>query len=103
LVNPLWVAVVMLLFTMGEVMVAPVGLAMISRAAPVQMVSLLMGVALFANAVANYLAGTLEHYLKNTGWPLYEFLSVSTIGCGALLMLISPLLWRLMKLNQTSS
>jgi POT family proton-dependent oligopeptide transporter len=96
-VNPLWVVAVLMLFTAGELMLSPVGLSLVSRVAPIQILSLMMGCWLLVAAIANYFAGILEHFLQGSGWPLYTFLATMTIGCGLLLVLLSPWLNRLMQ------
>ena len=53
-VGPEWLAVVYALHTLGELMLSPVGLALVSRAAPHKIAGLLMGVWLLSSGVANY-------------------------------------------------
>jgi POT family proton-dependent oligopeptide transporter len=95
-VGPQWLAGVYLLHTIGELMLSPVGLSLVSRAAPARLVSLLMGVWLMAIGVANYLAGALEGLLSGSGIPLYVFLSGISIGAGVLLLALTPWLQRLL-------
>jgi POT family proton-dependent oligopeptide transporter len=61
---------VFLFHTIGELFLSPVGLSMVTRLAPVQIASLMMGVWFTAIAVANYLAGTLEAMLQDSGYSL---------------------------------
>ncbi len=96
-VSPLWLVLVYLLHTIGELFLSPIGLSMVSRLAPAQLVSLMMGVWFTAVAVANYLAGTLEALLQGSGIPLYWFLVSSSIGAGLVLLVFTPLLRWLMK------
>lgn len=96
-VSPLWLVVVYLLHTIGELFLSPIGLSMVSRLAPAQLMSLMMGIWFTAVAVANYLAGTLEALLQGSGIPLYWFLVSSSIGAGLVLLVCTPLLRRLMK------
>ncbi len=96
-VSPLWLVVVYLLHTIGELFLSPIGLSMVSRLAPAQLVSLMMGMWFTAVAVANYLAGTLEALLQGSGIPLYWFLVSSSIGAGLVLLLCTPLLRWLMR------
>jgi len=56
----------------------------------------MMGVWFTAIAVANYLAGTLEAMLADSGLALYWFLVMTSIGAGVVLLLLSPLIRRLM-------
>ncbi len=95
-VSPVWLVLVYFFHTVGELFLSPVGLSMVTRLAPVQIASLMMGVWFTAIAVANYLAGALESMLADSGWPLYWFLVMSSIGAGLLLLLLSPFIKRLM-------
>ena len=95
-VGPQWLVIVYVLHTIGELMLSPVGLAMVSRMAPASLAGLLMGVWLFSSAVANYLAGVLEGLLAGSGMPLFGFLIASSIGAGLVLLLLTPRLERLM-------
>ncbi|WP_374569061.1 peptide MFS transporter [Ideonella sp.] len=94
-VGPQWLAMVYLLNTIGELMLSPVGLSLVSHAAPRRLVGLLMGVWLMAIGVANYLAGALEGLLAGSGVPLYVFLLSSSMGAGVLLLVLTPLLQRM--------
>jgi len=95
-VGPIWLVAVYVLHTLGELCLSPIGLSMVSKLAPSQLISILMGLWFTAMALANYLAGTLEEILSGSAIPLYWFLVASSIGAGILLLLISPLLHRLM-------
>ncbi|HEX8986317.1 MAG TPA: peptide MFS transporter [Rhodocyclaceae bacterium] len=94
-VGPQWLAAVYALHTVGELMLSPVGLAMVSKLAPARLAGLLMGVWLLSSAVANYLSGTLEALLKGSGIPLYWFLVASSFGAGFALLALTPWLTRL--------
>ena len=95
-VGPMWLTMVYLLHTIGELCLSPVGLAMVSKLAPTRVAALMMGLWFFANAAANYLAGILEALLAGSSIPLYWFLVGSSIGAGALLLAITPFIKRLM-------
>lgn len=95
-VGPQWLVAVYVLHTLGELMLSPVGLAMVSKLAPARLASLTMGIWLLSSAVANYLSGSLEALLAGTGIPLYWFLVGSSTGAGLLLLAITPWLNRLM-------
>ena len=95
-VGPQWLALVYALHTIGELMLSPVGLSMVSRAAPARVAALLMGVWFIANGVANYFAGALEGLLAGSGIPPYLFLLGSSIGMGVLLLLLTPMLNRML-------
>ncbi len=95
-VGPQWLAIVYTLHTIGELMLSPVGLALASRFAPARLGGLLMGAWLAATGVASYLAGSLETMLAGSGIPPYVFLFGSSFGAGAVLLLLSPWLNRLL-------
>lgn len=92
-----WLAIVFFIHTLGELMLSPVGLSMVSRVAPAKVLSLMMGVWFLSSAAANYLAGVMEQMLHGSGIALYPFLAAFAIGAGVLLALLSPLLERLMR------
>jgi len=94
-VGPHWLTIVYLLHTIGELMLSPIGLSLVSHIAPARLLGLLMGVWLMAIGVANYLAGALEGLLAGSGIPIYVFLLGSSLGAGVLLLVITPWLQRL--------
>jgi POT family proton-dependent oligopeptide transporter len=95
-VGPQWLVAVYLIHTMGELCLSPIGLSMVTKLAPTAVASLMMGLWFTAVAAANYLAGTMEAMLADTGVPLYWFLVASSVGAGAILLLLTPWLRRLM-------
>jgi POT family proton-dependent oligopeptide transporter len=95
-VGPEWLAAAYLLHTLGELMLSPIGLSMVTKLAPARLGAMMMGLWFASNAIANYLAGVLEARLAGSGIPLYWFLVATSIGGGVLLLLITPLLKRLM-------
>jgi proton-dependent oligopeptide transporter, POT family len=94
-VSPLWLVGVYLLHTIGELMLSPIGLSMVTKLAPARLGAMMMGLWLTSSAVANYLAGVLEAMLAGSGIPLYWFLVATSIGGGVALLLLTPLLQRL--------
>jgi POT family proton-dependent oligopeptide transporter len=95
-VGPQWLAGAYLLHTVGELMLSPIGLSMVSKLAPARFGAMMMGLWFTSTAIANYFAGVLEATLAGTGIPLYWFLVAVSMGGGALLLLVTPLLKRLM-------
>ncbi|OQX98048.1 MAG: MFS transporter [Bacteroidetes bacterium 4572_117] len=99
MVSPMWLLMVYFMHTMGELMLSPIGLSMITKLAPQKIVSIMMGVWFGSIAAANYMAGILEdllrHYLPDMN--LFAFLTMTTLSTGILLLLISPLLNKMMK------
>jgi len=96
LIGPEWLFMVYAIHTLGELMLSPTGLAMVSRVSPAKLSALLMGVWLLSSAVAGYLSGILEAILRNSDFSLYPFLATVSISAGVLLFLLSPLLNRMM-------
>ena len=92
-----WLAIVFFIHTVGELMLSPVGLSMVSRVAPAKVASLMMGVWMLSSAAANYLAGAMEQMLAGSGISLYPFLAAFAIGAGVLLALLSGVLNRMMQ------
>jgi len=96
MIGPLWLTGVYLIHTVGELCISPVGLSMVTKVSPARLVGLMMGVWFCSIGAANYLAGTLESRLTDSGIPLYQFLVGSSIGPGVLLLAVVPLLRRWM-------
>lgn len=92
-----WLAIVFVIHTIGELMLSPVGLSMVSRVAPAKVASLMMGVWFLSSAAANYLAGIMEHLLQGSSFALYPFLAAFAIGAGVILALLSKTLERWMQ------
>ncbi len=99
-VGPEWLLIVYFLHTIGELCLSPIGLSMVTNIAPARLASMLLGIWYLSNAIANYLAGTLEHMLASADIPVYWFLVVSSIGSGMLLLFISPFLNRLVNFEK---
>ncbi|MCC6215084.1 MAG: peptide MFS transporter [Polyangiaceae bacterium] len=95
-VSPLWLVTVYAVHTIGELCLSPIGLSMVTKLAPVRVVSLAMGLWFVSSAVANYLAGTLEARVEEYHWPIYGVLVVSSIGPAILLLALTPWLKRWM-------
>ena len=97
LVSPMWLVVVYTLLTIGELMLSPIGLSMITKLAPGKLVSVVMGLWMASFAAGNYLAGMLESILHKYDLSLYPFLMMVTLGSAVLLLLLSPILNKAMK------
>lgn len=66
-VSVIWLIVMYLFHTLGELCLSPIGLSLVSKLAPLRFSSLLMGVWFLANAAGYALAGTLGALLPPTG------------------------------------
>ncbi|MBI1185643.1 MFS transporter [bacterium] len=97
LVSPMWLVIVYLVLTFGELMLSPIGLSMITKLAPRKLVSVVMGLWMASFAAGNYLAGVLEKILHTYDLSLYPFITMLMLGGGVALILLSPLLNKAMK------
>jgi POT family proton-dependent oligopeptide transporter len=95
-VGPEWLFFVYVIHTVGELFLSPIGLSMVTKLAPARLAAMLLGLWYPANALANYLAGSLEEMLKTTQIPLYWFLVGSSVGAGIILLAITPWIKKLM-------
>ena len=106
-VSPLWLAAAYLLHTCGELCLSPVGLALVTRIAPLKYASMLMGMWFLANFAANlaagYFAGMLDAFREGRVVTIlggqadfFLILVVTSCAAGILLWLIAPWLNRLM-------
>jgi POT family proton-dependent oligopeptide transporter len=96
-VSPLWLILVFLLHTWGELCLSPIGLSMVTKLAPVKLASTMMGVWMGSFAFGNYLAASLKSIVEKFDLPLYWFIAIETLIASAILMAISPVLNRMMK------
>lgn len=100
-VNLLWLLMVYLIHTMGELCLSPVGLSMVTKVSPKQIVSIMMGAWLMSSAVANFAAGKVGAVLEKNPDQLWFILFSFSIGTGILLLILTPLFTRYLfkKLN----
>ncbi len=97
LVSPLWLVMVYLLHTWGELSLSPVGLSMITKLAPPKIVSQMMGLWFASIALGNYLAGTMEAILNKYHFDLYPFIATEAIISAVILLALSPILNKMMR------
>jgi proton-dependent oligopeptide transporter, POT family len=95
LVGPGWLAWSYTLQTIGEVMLTPIALALLSRVAPERIMGLVMGLFLMSVGIANKVAGSLEAWLDGSGIKPYFVLMSVSILLGVVLILCTPILMRL--------
>ena len=96
-ISPWWLVSVYVLLTLGELMLSPIGLSMITKLAPPKLVSVVMGLWMASFAAGNFMAGMLEGIIKKFDYPLYPFIMWVMIIIGVITVLISPLLNKAMK------
>jgi POT family proton-dependent oligopeptide transporter len=101
----LYIFLIYLLHTMGELCLSPVGLSAMTKMALPRMVGLIMGTWFFASATGNFAAGLIA---RATGGgegvgpervtEVYTNVGWIAVGAGVLIILTSPLFGRLMHL-----
>ena len=94
-VIPAWMMVgVIGVQTLAELLVVPIGLAVVSRYGPAGWGSTLMGAWMLAKATAGLLAGQLYGWLQPTGLSLYLVVTAISFAGGLLLISVSGALRR---------
>ncbi|USK56400.1 peptide MFS transporter [Cytobacillus solani] len=95
--NIMFIVLTYLMHTMGELMLSPVGLSLVSRIAPVKLASLLMGVWLASSGVANILAGQLAAFTQTLGYfEIFGLIGLMAIVLGLILLSFSKKLVQMM-------
>ena len=97
LISPMWLVVVYVLLTIGELMLSPIGLSMVTKLSPRKITSVMMGVWMASFALGNYLAATLESILKTYELDLYPFIAMLMMISGVCLLILTPILNKFMK------
>jgi POT family proton-dependent oligopeptide transporter len=108
LVSPWYLVSFYFVYSLGELCFLPAGFSFVGQAAPRRLASMLMGLWLTANFLANlvggYLAGMIEGFERGEfSWALggqadfFLLFVVSCLGAGALLYLLLPVVSRLMR------
>ena len=120
----IWIVLIYLLHTLGELCLSPVGLSSVTKLSPHRIVGFMMGMWFFASAAGNYVASLIAKgtagdpvmliaekiYLqvmflpgdtftinqKNGFMDVYTDVGLIAIGCGIFLAIITPLLRKLM-------
>ena len=108
----LWIILIYLLHTLGELCLSPVGLSSVTKLSPQRIVGFMMGMWFFASAAGNYVAGLIakatasessgnsseifDNIQKQSFMDVYTDVGLMAIGCGILLAVITPILKKLM-------
>jgi proton-dependent oligopeptide transporter, POT family len=105
----LFIFLIYLLHTTGELCLSPVGLSAMNRLAPAHMASLIMGTWFFASATGNFAAGLIaaatgaegldEAAGKTIVLDVYSTVGWYAVAIGVGVMVISPLIKKLMHLD----
>jgi len=105
----LFIFLIYLLHTTGELCLSPVGLSAMNRLSPTHMASLIMGTWFFASALGNFAAGLIaaatggdgmtEEAGKQVVLDVYSTVGWYAVGIGIVVMVVSPLIKKLMHLD----
>jgi len=106
----IFIFLIYLLHTTGELCLSPVGLSAMNRLAPTHLASLIMGTWFFASATGNFVAGLIaaatgaegiggEAAGKAQVLEVYSTVGWIAVGVGVGVVVISPLIKRLMHLD----
>ncbi len=92
----LWMVGAYFFQTVGELVLSPVGLSMVTKLAPARYASALMGVWFLSNAAGNKLAGSIGALAEGHGdSTVFLGIAVGSAAAGAILFVLGPLLHRL--------
>lgn len=110
-----WLVLCYVIHTTGELCLSPVGLAMISRLTPKELVSTMMGGWFLATAFSQYLAGIISQFTGGHGengqvassmerletyTEVFRNLGIAAVICGLVCLSLSPLLTKWMHLRE---
>ena len=105
----IFIFLIYLLHTTGELCLSPVGLSAMNRLSPAHMASLIMGTWFFASAAGNFAAGLIasatgaegvgEESGKEVVLGVYSTVGWYAVGIGVAVMVVSPLIKKLMHLD----
>ncbi|MCA0903354.1 peptide MFS transporter [Qipengyuania aquimaris] len=105
----IFIFLIYLLHTTGELCLSPVGLSAMNRLSPAHMASLIMGTWFFASATGNFAAGLIaaatggegvgEEAGKQVVLDVYSTVGWYAVGIGVAVMVLSPLIKKLMHLD----
>ena len=110
MVPVLFIFLIYLFHTTGELCLSPVGLSAMNRLAPAHLASLIMGTWFFASATGNFVAGLIasatgseaasgEGAGREVVMAVYSQIGLIAIGVGVAVVVISPLIKKLMHLE----
>ena len=108
----IWIILIYLLHTLGELCLSPVGLSSVTKLSPQRIVGFMMGMWFFASAAGNYVAGLIARATasdssgvsndvfdltqKQSFMDVYTDVGLMAIGCGIFLAILTPYLKKLM-------
>src|SRR5690606_28382162 len=97
-----FIFLIYLIHTMGELCLSPVGLSAMNRLTPAHMASLIMGAWFFASATGNFAAGLISAATGGEGagpervLEVYSNVGWLAVGVGVAMLVVAPLVRKLM-------
>ena len=102
-VSPLWLIMVFMMHTFGELCLSPIGLSMVTKLSPAKLISTMMGVWMGSFAAGNFVASQMKSIsIKLEGVlgyevPVFWFIAIETAIAAIILFTLTPWLKRMMK------
>lgn len=86
----LWLIGTYFLHTVGELMLSPIGLSMVTKLAPVRLASMFMGVWYLSSTIANFISGIAVGFVEQYGaMTIFSGIAVFVGLCGLLVLILS--------------
>ncbi|MEO8499270.1 MAG: peptide MFS transporter [Vicinamibacteria bacterium] len=96
-VSPLWLTMVYLLHTIGELCLSPVGLSTMTKLAPARLAGSIMGVWFMATSVGNFVGGRVAGEFERFPLPsLFGMVCLTTMVAGLICLALTPTIKKLM-------
>nr|WP_094751969.1 peptide MFS transporter [Psychromonas sp. CD1] len=100
----MWLVGAYFFHTLGELCLSPIGMAMITKLAPLRLASLMMGSWFAFNALSNYIAGVVGAHVETLGaLDIFAGIAISSIIAGVVLLAFSNTLIRWMHQSEDGS
>lgn len=86
----LWLLATYIMHTIGELMLSPIGLSMVTKLAPVRMASLFMGVWYLSSTIANLISGLTVGFVEQFGaMTIFASIAIFVGACGVAVLFLS--------------
>ncbi|WP_167612923.1 peptide MFS transporter [Maribellus sediminis] len=102
LISPMWLAMVYMLHTFGELCLSPIGLSMVTKLSPPKLVSTMMGIWMGSYAAGNFVASQMKaisiklETALDTEIQVFWMIAIQSAIIAVILILLSPWLKRMM-------
>jgi POT family proton-dependent oligopeptide transporter len=98
-VSPLWLVLVYLLQTFGELCLSPVGLSTVTKLSPARMVGLMLGVWFLSISIGSYIAGLTTRLFEGNDTAVltkgFGIFAAITLAGAVILAILTPFIKRL--------